>query len=272
MSGRLLSKCLRKLSTVKHFTPMNARMSLSAMNYLKVTPVYPSLQSRAIASSPALWSRGLYDADITHALDEELSYQSPEDPEKDMAPLKEFLSKNQFELQDKEGSNEVMLKKRNGDEEITVVFSLSSEVEENMDIDQVMSESEDDAKLEEANTTHSNTSVAARIAITKKNQGTLAFDVVGDEESGGAIINVYFSEERSFLLPESAHQNRQGRRRYLGPNYFALDVTMQEAYHEYITNKVLSHELLQFISNYTQLKRKREYILWLKNVGNFTDN
>lgn len=51
----------------------------------------------------------------------------------------------------------------------------------------------------------------------------MAFDIIAKEESI-SIINVDFHEDRSFLLPESAHQNRRGRRRYLGPNYLALDV------------------------------------------------
>jgi hypothetical protein len=40
----------------------------------------------------------LVDADITHALDEELSYQTPGDREEELIPLREYLHENHFEV------------------------------------------------------------------------------------------------------------------------------------------------------------------------------
>ncbi|CAO3674629.1 unnamed protein product [Umbelopsis vinacea] len=271
MSGQLLSKCLRQLNGIKYFAPLNARAAFAVQGPAKVLRLYPSLQRRTIANTCTLWSRGMIDADITHALDEELSYQTPGDREEELIPLRQYLDENHFELQDKEGSDEITLRKRNGDEEITIVFSLSSEAAESTDIDQAMGQDDIDTLPEEVDENESDSSVAVRVAITKKDQGTMAFDIIAKEESI-SIINVDFHEDRSFLLPESAHQNRRGRRRYLGPNYLALDVTIQEAFQKYLVDKVMDQDLLHLICKYTQLKRIHEYNLWLKNVGNFTDN
>jgi hypothetical protein len=59
--------------------------------------------------------------------------------------------------------------------------------------------------------------------LQKNNGGTMAFDVIIKDDDI-SIINIDHHEERNFLLPESAYQNRRGRRRYLGPNYLALDI------------------------------------------------
>ncbi|KAH8553649.1 mitochondrial glycoprotein [Umbelopsis sp. PMI_123] len=272
MSGRLLSKCMKQLGGVKHFTSLSIRVPHKVNAPLNAPRISPYIQSRSLTSTKPLWSQGMIDADITHALDEELSYQKPEDPKEDLEPLQEFLSKSKFELKDKEGSDEVILYKKNGDEEITVIFSLSSVMEEDASLDDIIITDDADGKEEDLDMSESELmSIAVRIAITKKNKGTLAFDVVAKEDST-AIINVDFHEDQSFVLPESAHQYRKGRRSYLSPNYLALDVGIQDAFQRYVADKGLDDDLLQFICDYTQLKRRREYSLWLKNVGNFTDN
>ncbi|CAO3689291.1 unnamed protein product [Umbelopsis ramanniana] len=271
MSGRLLFKCVKQLGGVKHLTSVNARVPHKANVVADASRAPHYIQSRTLISTKPLWSQGMVDSDITHALDEELSYQKPEDPTEDLKPVQDFLSKSKFELIDKEGSDEITLHKNDGDEEITVIFSLSSVVTEDTSLDDIIISDNGKDQMEEMDMDESELmSTAVRIAITKKDKGTLAFDVVAKEDSI-AIINVDFHENRSYVLPESAYQYRRGRRSYLSPNYLALDVGIQDSFQNYLAEKVLDDELLQFICDYTQLKHRREYNLWLKNVGNFTD-
>ncbi|KAG2174598.1 hypothetical protein INT44_006861 [Umbelopsis vinacea] len=271
MSGRFLSKCVKQLGGVKHFTSVHAHVPrrVNIVASASRAPLY--IQSRTLTTTMPQWSQGMVDSDITHALDEELSYQKPEDPSEDLKPLQDFLSKSKFELKDKEGSDEITLYKKDGDEEITVIFSLSSMLTEETNLDDIIISGNGNHQMEELDIDESELmSTAVRIAVTKKDKGTLAFDVVAKEDSI-AIINVDYHENRSYVLPESAYQYRRGRRSYLSPNYLALDVGIQDSFQNYLAEKVLDDELLQFICDYTQLKRRREYNLWLKNVGNFTD-
>jgi hypothetical protein len=51
----------------------------------------------------------------------------------------------------------------------------------------------------------------------------MAFDLIAKEDEV-SLINIEYSQDLSFLLPESAYQSRRGSRRYLGPNCLALDM------------------------------------------------
>ncbi|KAJ2962512.1 hypothetical protein NQZ79_g2370 [Umbelopsis isabellina] len=217
-------------------------------------------------------SRGMVDSDITHAMDEELSYQNVEEFADIEAPIRESLSRHQFELQDKEGAEEVMLTKQTDKEEIKIVFSVSSILDESADLDEVITTADGDKKTEEADTNGASAlSLALRIAITKKEKGTMAFDLIAKEEDV-SLINIEYNQDRSFLLPESAYQSRRGSRRYLGPNCLALDVSLQQSFQSYLSNTGVNQDVIKLIVDYAQYKRRREYAAWLKNLGNFTDN
>ncbi|KAG2172268.1 hypothetical protein INT43_004809 [Umbelopsis isabellina] len=215
------------------------------------------------------------DADITHAMDEELSYQSVEDFAGIEVPIRESLSKHQFELQDKEGAEEVLLTKQTDKEEIKVVFSVSSILDESADLDDVITTADDDKKTDETNTNGASAlSLALRVAITKvskKDKGTMAFDLIAKEDEV-SLINIEYNQDRSFLLPESAYQSRRGSRRYLGPNCLALDVSLQQSFQSYLSNTGINQDVIKLIVDYAQYKRRKEYAAWLKNLGNFTDN
>ncbi|KAM3581086.1 Mitochondrial acidic protein mam33 [Umbelopsis sp. WA50703] len=205
-------------------------------------------------------------------MDEELSYQNVEAFADIEAPILESLSKHQFELQDKEGAEEVMLTKQTDKEEIKIIFSLSSILEESADLDDVITAEDGDKKTEDADMDSASAlSLALRVAITKKEKGTMAFDLIAKEDDV-SLINIEYSQDLSFLLPESAYQSRRGSRRYLGPNCLALDMSLQQSFQSYLTNTGVNQDVIKLIVEYAQLKRKKEYAAWLKNVGNFTDN
>jgi complement component 1 Q subcomponent-binding protein len=99
------------------------------------------------------------------------------------------------------------------------------------------------------------------IVEVKQDSRTLAFDCTAgsDVEIRNVQIlgdNMHFGADNTAEL-------------YSGPNFADLDDNLREAFYEYLQARKIDADFSFFVQSYAHDKEQREYINWLKSVGEF---
>jgi complement component 1 Q subcomponent-binding protein len=210
---------------------------------------------------------GSTDLALSQRLAEELKYEQEastgtEEPEF----LTAFKKHGVWEVQTVEGSDEVTLTRKFGNESIRVMFSISDLQND------IEPEEFEDAEVEESDADVPRSyPVRCSISITKDaGAGALTFDAMV-QEGLFVIENVSFYADAKLGTEMTAEADWKRRGLYIGPQFETLDVGVQEEIIRYLQERGINDDLALFIPELTEYKEQKEYVKWLGKVKGFVD-
>ncbi|KAI0123727.1 mitochondrial glycoprotein [Xylariales sp. AK1849] len=231
---------------------------------------------------------GEVDEELSLKLESELQYES-ELKETELLPasVKDFLENSPFELVDTPGKEDVVLKRKFGNETITVTFSISDLADYDPDVyneDDAISDQEYDtpetqraaeAEGEEALDGEEGDSEAAvpcrmNVVVEKDGRGALNIEALAQE---GQIMveNFYYYKDAKLAHSETAEIAHQAQDAYPGPPFASLDEDLQILVERYLEERGVTQALAVFVPDYLDTKEQKEYQIWLKQVKTFID-
>lgn len=107
------------------------------------------------------------------------------------------------------------------------------------------------------------TGYEAVVTVTKPSGAALRFlCVVGDD----LIID---SVQRLAPGEDSLAGGTENDEAYKGPTFEDLDVAMQQGFYDYLSERGVDDDLADTVNAYAAAKEQKEYVHWLKDVGEF---
>ncbi|CDS11546.1 hypothetical protein LRAMOSA03809 [Lichtheimia ramosa] len=231
----------------------------------KVFTATPSLAPRMMTVARPMGARfmssGTVDSDLAHKLNEELQYEKSTEESSQPEFISEFLAANQFEIEDKQGHDEVALTRNFGNEKIRVLFSIADI--NNAAPDDFLVENEEG---EEAMAP--SFPVRASVTIEKEGKGVVTIDTVA-QDGEMAIESVMFYGDSKLAGEQSAEADWQRRGLYIGPQFSELDENLQVLFGRYLEERGVNAGLATFLPDYVEYKEQKEYVNWLEKVKGF---
>ncbi|KAG0227459.1 hypothetical protein BGW42_002933 [Actinomortierella wolfii] len=243
----------------------------------------PAVALRLAATPAARAFSNTPDQELIAKLDDEIKCEaesSLETPES----VSGYLKNSPFQLTEKSGSDEVILSRKFGNEEIKVVFAVSdinaAEDEEDLEYaeeydeegnqqqqnqQQQQSQDGDDEEGELESLTFP---VRCLITISKPNAGSISVEAIAQD---GAFIVESVANIKDNVLANSRTVEADWEKRglYQGPPFAELDERLQVAFEQYLEERGINSDLAWFIPNYVFHKDQIEYTNWLKEFKAF---
>ncbi|CEG64198.1 hypothetical protein RMATCC62417_01218 [Rhizopus microsporus] len=201
---------------------------------------------RALTLSIPRLSSGEVDSDLAHQLHEEIQFEES-DKNEPPAFVKEFLDANIFQIEDKEGSDKVALKRSFGNEKVSVIFSIS-------DINKIVEEEKGEVIPEED-----------EYVELKKPE---------DESFPDGYFHIqgirYFRKgeiDHHDIFRHDIGEQRQDL--YMGPLFEELSQDLQATFTGFLEERGINAALATFLPDYIDYKEQKEYVRWLKDVNEF---
>ncbi|KAF9997096.1 Mitochondrial acidic protein mam33 [Entomortierella chlamydospora] len=233
---------------------------------------------RSFSNTPFAWSKT--DKELITVLESEIKHE--EEQGEDIPDyITNYLKSSPFKITDKAGSDEVILTRKFGNEDIKIVFSVSdinsADDEEELDLDDL----EDDGQQpnqslsasgeeeEEGDDLDSLTfPVRCLITISKPNAGSISVDAIAQD---GTFIVESISNIRDSALANAstAESDWEKRGLYSGPPFAELDEDLQITFEKYLEERQIDNELASFVPNYVFHKDQVEYTNWLQELKSF---
>ncbi|KAF9169715.1 hypothetical protein BGX21_009884 [Mortierella sp. AD011] len=233
---------------------------------------------RSFSNTPFAWSKT--DKELITVLESEIKHE--EEQGEDIPDyITNYLKSSPFKITDKAGSDEVILTRKFGNEDIKIVFSVSdinsADDEEELDLDDL----EDDGQQpnqslsasgeeeEEGDDLDSLTfPVRCLITISKPNAGSISVDAIAQD---GTFIVESISNIRDNVLANAstAESDWEKRGLYSGPPFAELDEDLQITFEKYLEERQIDNELASFVPNYVFHKDQVEYTNWLQELKSF---
>ncbi|ORZ09092.1 mitochondrial glyco protein, partial [Lobosporangium transversale] len=221
------------------------------------------------------------DKEFTSVLENEIKH---EEEQGDEVPeyITNYLKTSPFQITDKPGSDEVILTRKFGNEDIKVVFSVSdinnADEEEELDLEgdledegqqqQSLSASGDDTEEGEDDLESLTFPVRCLITISKPNAGSISVDAIAQD--GTFIVESISNIKDSVLANTStAEADWEKRGLYSGPPFSELDEQLQITFEKYLEERQIDGDLANFVPNYVFHKDQVEYTNWLKELKGF---
>lgn len=189
--------------------------------------------------------------------------------------IQEFLTNGPFQVIDTEGSDEVTLERKFGNETIRITFSVSDM--NNFEAEETSFEEEEGATPETTNNAEeeedSEASFPVRCHITIAKDETDAVLALDTTTQDGIFIieNMTMYPTRKMALESTADGDWSRRARYLGPPFSNLDEDLQILMERFLEERGINTSLALFVPDYVDYKEAREYAGWLKQVATWID-
>jgi len=222
--------------------------------------------SRWFSASARLMGDGSTDLALSQKLTEELKYEQEVGAEaKEPEFLTAFKKRGVWEVDSVEGSDEVTLRRKFGNESVRVMFSISD-----LQTD-VESEEFEGVEGEEGEDAHNSYPVRCSISVAKDaGVGALTFDAMV-QEGLFVIENISFYADGKLGTEMTAEADWKRRGLYIGPQFETLDVGVQEEFIRYLQERGINDNLALFIPELIEYKEQKEYVNWLGKVKGFVD-
>ncbi|KAI4356518.1 hypothetical protein L6164_000537 [Bauhinia variegata] len=157
-----------------------------------------------------------------------------------------------FEIEDRPGDRTILLKRKYGDETITVQVDIV-EVEGNEDEDEDKDEGDHEENPIES-------SFPLVVSISKGNRACLEFG-----------LTAYTDEIVIDSLSIKQSENSEEELPYEGPDFHDLDENLQKSFHKYLEIRGIKPSITNVLHGYMTSKENREYTMWLNNLKNFIE-
>ena len=198
--------------------------------------------------------------DLSNKLQEEIGFESsPQERSQEAAEfIKAFKSKGIWEVEEKDGSKDIVIRRAFGKEKISVIFNTDALGEDSMNEDE----------------TDAPETLPIGVSIVIENGSSEgALDISATSQDGAFFIDhVSHIPSKSLALDQSAEGDWKRRGLYGGPIFQDLDESLQETFHAYLEERGFDSGLSNFISCYVDEKEQNEYRNWLGNVKKFISN
>jgi len=170
-----------------------------------------------------------------------------------------------FKINDQKGLGIVTLERKFKGETIEIVFDCQDEVDDDEDalgdyMEDVMNEDEekkddenDDEELEQF------VGINFNIIISKGKEKMLI----------NCIASKNLRIENAQFIPSGKEIDDDNL--YSGPLFYQLDESLQEAFKSYLSDRKIDEDLCYFILAYSRNKEQKEYVNWLENMLDFTE-
>lgn len=178
-----------------------------------------------------------------------------------------------FELADKTGTEEVILRRKFGNEQIAVTCIVESQYpdeDEAAEDEQEGNDNEDGVNEEESEDVSADKPMEVlhmNVTITKEApMPALEFECTyarGAEEVDIESVS-FLSEDQS----ETKDDDNEPQA-YSGPDFDELDENLQRAFHDLLKARGISPKVATYVLDYLTVKEHREYMRWLHNVETF---
>ncbi|KAF9434217.1 Mitochondrial acidic protein mam33 [Entomortierella beljakovae] len=238
---------------------------------------------RTFSNTPRAWSKT--DKDLVSVLETEIKHEE-EQGEDTPDYITEYLKTGAFKITDKPGSDEVVLTRKFGDEDIKIVFSVSdinsADDDEDLDMEeledgeqqqsnQTLGASGDEEEGGEGDDLDSLTfPVRCLITITKP-AGSISIDAIAQD--GSFIVeSISNIKDNALAAASTAESDWEKRGLYSGPPFAELDENLQIAFEKFLEERQIDGELANFVPNYVFHKDQIEYTSWLKELKNFVSS
>lgn len=245
------------------WAPSRATSSTSFRSSLSQPLSLQTLAARRNFSAGAVSrSAGETDAQLVNKLDAEISYEKEAGSTDEPQWLTAFKADGTFKIVDKTGSDEVILNRTFGNENIRIAFSCSdSETDDLGDELDVELEDGDKEPL-------SNCRIRTAISIMKPGKGGLVIDSTTDGTSFD-IDNVSFYDDEKLALDESSENDWKRRGLYFGPTFVDLDEELQQSFNDFLNERAIGSELAAIVLDLAEHKEQKEYVNWLNKMSKF---
>ncbi|KAG0274910.1 Mitochondrial acidic protein mam33 [Linnemannia exigua] len=234
---------------------------------------------RAFSNSPLAWNKT--DKNLISAIESEIKHEE-EQGEEVPDYITEYVKSSPFEITNKTGSDEVILTRKFGNEDIKIVFSVSdinsADDEEELDLEDDLEDNGNQGKEslsasgddeEEGDDLDSLTfPVRCLITISKPNAGSISIDAIAQD---GAFIVESISNIKDSALATSSTAEADWEKRglYSGPPFAELDENLQVEFEKFLEERQIDGDLANFVPNYVFHKDQVEYTHWLKDLKAF---
>ncbi|GJJ74733.1 complement component 1 Q subcomponent-binding protein, mitochondrial [Entomortierella parvispora] len=239
--------------------------------------------ARAFSSAPLTWNKT--DKDLITVLESEIKHEE-EQGEEVPEYITNYLKSSPFDITDKTGSDEVILTRKFGNEDIKIVFSVSDinsaddeddvDLEEEFEDEQQQSQNpslsasgEDDVEDEGDDLDSLTFPVRCLITVSKPgNAGSISIDAIAQD---GAFIVESISNIKDSALATATTSEADWEKRglYSGPPFAELDEELQIAFEKFLEERQIDGDLANFVPNYVFHKDQVEYTHWLKDLKGF---
>jgi len=243
--------------------------STSASSFARsfmVSKVSSNVGVRAFSGSARRSGSGTTDIALSQKLKEELKYEKESLDEAGKGTpqfLKTFLEEGIWSIDDIRGNDEVTLKRKFGDENIRIIFSIA-DIHPEEDFEENDADGETDPDENPAPYP-----VRAALSITKTTgPGALNIDLMC-QEGQFVIENISFYDEASLGTELTADADWKRRGLYIGPQFETLDISVQEEFEKFLQERGINTSVASFIPEYASHKEQQEYVKWLTKVNNF---
>lgn len=172
-----------------------------------------------------------------------------------------------FKINDQTGLGIVTLERKFKGESIEIVFDCQDEVDEDEDVlgeymEDALNE-DDDEKKDGGN--EDDEELESFVGVN--------FNVIISKGKEKMLINCIASKnlriENAQFIPEGKEVDDENL--YGGPLFYQLDESLQEAFKSYLSDRKIDEDLCYFILAYSRSKEQKEYVNWLENMLDFTD-
>ncbi|GAA5890489.1 hypothetical protein JCM5296_005061 [Sporobolomyces johnsonii] len=188
--------------------------------------------------------------------------------------LKDFKAEGTWKLVDAAGSDEIVLTRTFGNENIRLIFSIS-DLDAEHDAEPYVDEDGADAGSggvgdEAVSASEQAFPVETSITITKPSGGALTIDAVA-QDGLFTINNISFYPDANVALGMTSEDDWKRQGLYMGPAFDNLDEGVQSEFEQYLEERGINSALALFIPDLAEWKEQKEYVAWLKGTKEFLE-
>ncbi|KAK6842908.1 Mitochondrial acidic protein MAM33 [Apiospora arundinis] len=290
MSMRAVARCaprtVSRLSSAALRQSTAARSSSSLLKAATWAPLRSSQFTSSFSTTPLRSApAGEVDEELALKLDSELQFESEmKENEQLPASIKDFLDNSSFELVDTPGKEDVVLKRKFGNENITVSFSISDLANYEPDDmpyneDNALADEETDGQRsaeaegeEGLEGEEDEPAVPCRLNVVVEKDGKGALNIEAVAQNGQIMVeNFYYFTDAKLAHSETAEVSHTAQDTYPGPPFGSLDEDLQILMERYLEERGVTQALAVFVPDYMDVKEQREYQSWLKEVKSFIE-
>ncbi|KAI1313844.1 Mitochondrial acidic protein mam33 [Mortierella claussenii] len=242
---------------------------------------------RSFTNTPFAWSKT--DKELTAVIESEIKHEE-EQGEEVPDYITDYLKTSPFQIVDKPGTDEVVMTRKFGNEEIKIVFSVSdinsADDEDDMGLDedieeddqqqqqqqqqgnQSLSASGEDEEEEGDDLDSMSFPVRCLITISKPTAGSISIDAT-IEDGTFVVESIANIKDTALATASTAEADWEKRGLYNGPPFAELDEELQVKFEKYLEERQIDGDLANFVPNYIFHKDQIEYTNWLKDLKNF---
>ncbi|POY70111.1 hypothetical protein BMF94_6885 [Rhodotorula taiwanensis] len=189
--------------------------------------------------------------------------------------LAAFKAEGVWQVVDEEGSDEIILTRTFGNENIRLIFSISD-----LDAEQDLPEAFQDEEAADAGSgglgdeaaaaTETSFPVETSITITKPSGGALTIDAIA-QDGLFTINNIAFYPDADVALGMTSEDDWKRQGLYMGPAFDNLDEGVQSEFETYLEERGVNSALALFIPDLAEWKEQKEYVKWLEGTKTFLE-